>query len=70
MTNGPGTKQDAYNVTNLRLTYMTDRFSVSLWSKNVFDELYKAYSLDLGLLGATSYYAPPRTSGITLEVGF
>ena len=70
VTNGPGTEQESYNVSNVRLTYSTDRFAVSVWSKNVFDELYKAYSLDLGLLGATSYYAPPRTSGVTLEAFF
>lgn len=70
VTNGPGTEQDSYNVSNVRLTYRTDWFSVSLWSKNVFDESYKAYSLDLGLLGATSYYAPGRTNGITLEASF
>jgi iron complex outermembrane receptor protein len=70
VTNGPGTEQEAYNVSNVRLTYSTERFSVSLWSKNVFDEEYKAYSLDLGVLGATSYYAPPRTSGVTFDVSF
>ncbi len=55
-------------MTNLSVTYRTDRFTVSVWSKNVFDELYKAYSLDLGVLGATSYYAPPQTRGVTLNV--
>ncbi|MDH3532825.1 MAG: TonB-dependent receptor [Gammaproteobacteria bacterium] len=70
VTNGPGTIQESFNVSNVSLTYSTERFAVTLWSKNVFDELYKAYSLDLGFLGATTYYAPPRTSGITLEAFF
>jgi iron complex outermembrane receptor protein len=70
VTNGPGTFQEAYNVSNLSVTYSTERFGVTLWSKNVFDEVYKAYSLDLGILGATTYYAPPRTSGISLQVSF
>ncbi|MGI9233734.1 MAG: TonB-dependent receptor [Woeseiaceae bacterium] len=70
VTNGPGTLQEAYNVSNVSVTYSTDRFSVSLWSKNVFDERYKVYSLDLGVLGATTYYAPPRTSGISLKAFF
>ena len=70
VTNGPGTVQSSYNVSNVSVTYSTERFSVSVWSKNVFDEIYKAYSLDLGLLGATTYYAPPRTSGISLKAFF
>lgn len=70
VTNGLGTIQDAYNVTNVRLGWRNDRFGASIWSKNVFDERYKAYSLDLGVLGATTYYAPPRTVGVTLEAFF
>ena len=70
VTNGPGTVQEAYSVSNLSLGYNTDNYSVTLWSKNVFDETYKAYSLDLGILGATTYYAPPRTSGVTLKYEF
>jgi iron complex outermembrane receptor protein len=62
--------QDAYNVTNLRLGWRNDRFGATIWSKNLFDERYKAYSLDLGALGATTYYAPPRTIGVTLEAFF
>ena len=70
VTNGPGTVQEAYNVSNLTLSYLTDSYSVSVWSKNVFDEEHKAYSLDLGILGATAYYAPPRASGVTLKYKF
>ena len=70
VTNGMGTIQDAYNVSNIRVTWSNDRYSITAWSKNVFDELYKAYSLDLGVLGATTYYAPPRTTGVTLSVDF
>ena len=70
VTNGPGTVQDAYNVSNLSISYETETWSVSLWSKNLFDETYKAYSLDLGGLGATSYYAPPRTSGISFRYNY
>lgn len=70
VTNGPGTEQDAYNVSNLSVSYETENWTVTLWSKNIFDEIYKAYSLDLGVLGATSYYAPPRTSGISVKYQF
>ena len=70
VTNGSGTVQDAYNVTNLRLGWRNNNWSISAWGKNVFDERYKAYSLDLGVLGATSFYAPPATYGVTLEAFF
>ena len=67
VTNGPGTVQDSYNVANARVTYTgaDDRFSVTAWVKNFTDETYKLYSLDLGDLGATTYYAPPTTFGVT-----
>ena len=70
VTNGPGTVQDSYNVSNASVRWMNDNWSVGIWSKNVFDETYKAYSLDLGALGATTYYAPPRTSGVTVKFEF
>ena len=67
VTNGSGTVQESYNVSNARLTYTDsgERFSVTGWVKNFTDEVYKQYSLDLGDLGATTYYAPPITYGIT-----
>jgi len=70
VTNGPGTVQEAYNITNATLTFETGGIAVSIWTKNVFNEIYKAYSLDLGVLGATTYYAPPRTNGISFRYDF
>ena len=67
VTNGSGSFQEDYNVSNARLTYTDggDRFSISGWVKNFTDETYKQYALDLGALGTTSYYAPPITYGVT-----
>ena len=70
VTNGPGTVQEAYNISNLSITYRTDNWTFSLASKNVFDKIYKAYSLDLGALGATTYYAPPRTTSLSAKYQF
>lgn len=70
VTNGPGTVQESYNISNLSITYQTENWTISLWSKNVFDKIYKAYSLDLGALGATTYYAPPRTAGLSAKYQF
>ncbi len=70
VTNGPGTKQESYNVNNTSISYEVNNWSFTLWAKNITDEVYKAYSLDLGILGATSYYAPPRTSGVSVRYDF
>jgi len=72
VTNGSGTLQKSYNVSNARLTYTSgsDRFTVSGWVRNFTDETYKQYTLDLGDLGATSYYAPPIMYGLTARIAF
>ena len=72
VTNGLGSLQKAYNVTNASLTYEHDDtgISVSAWGRNVFDKAYRAYALNLGILGVTSIYAPPATYGVTLKVPF
>ncbi len=68
VTNGGGAYQDAYDVTNLRLSYQPPKsdWEVHFWVKNLTDEVYKQYSLDLGMLGAVAYYAQPRTTGMSV----
>lgn len=70
VTNGPGTAQESYNVSNASVSWRNDNWSVTAWGKNVFDEEYRVYSLDLGTLGATTFYAPPITGGVTVRYGF
>ena len=70
VTNGPGTEQSAYNVSNLSVSWLNEDWTVSFWAKNVFDETYKVYSLDLGALGVTSYYGAPFTSGVSVRFDF
>ncbi|WP_417613360.1 TonB-dependent receptor [Parasphingorhabdus sp.] len=72
VTNGLGSKQDAYNVTNASLTYRHEQTGISLtaWGRNIFNKAYRAYALNLGILGVTSIYAPPATYGATLRVPF
>tara|TARA_A100001391_G_scaffold119169_4_gene81005 strand:- start:519 stop:2936 length:2418 start_codon:yes stop_codon:yes gene_type:complete len=72
VTNGLGSMQKAYNVTNASLSYTDDATGIALtvWGRNVFDKAYRAYSLNLGILGVTSIYAPPTTYGATLRVPF
>jgi iron complex outermembrane receptor protein len=72
VTNGLGSKQDAYNVTNASLTYRHEQTGISLtaWGRNIFNKAYRAYALNLGILGVTSIYSPPATYGATLRVPF
>lgn len=71
VTNGPGTVQKSYNVSNARFEYRSEGgYSVTLWAKNLTDEEYKAYSLDLGPLGTTTFYAPPETYGASFNFDF
>ena len=72
VTNGSGSFQDAYNVSNARLTYASgdDRWSITGWVKNFTDETYLNYALDLGALGTTTYYAPPIMWGGTVRVNW
>jgi iron complex outermembrane receptor protein len=72
VTNGPSSLQKAYNVTNASLTYEDRRTGISLtgWVKNIFEKEFRAYALNLGILGTTSMYAPPTTYGATLRIPF
>lgn len=72
VTNGGGSYQKAYGISNLRLFYQGQNspWQLSLWAKNLFDKTYKQYSLDLGMLGATAYYAPGRKYGASIEYQF
>ena len=71
VTNGPGTLQESYNVNNLRVSWQTEGgLSVTAWGKNITDEEYKVYSLDLGALGTTTFYAPPQTFGASVRYRF
>ena len=72
VTNGLSSLQPSYNVTNASIMYTNDRSGISAqaWVRNIFDEEYRAYTLNLGILGTTSFYAPPRTYGVTLRVPF
>jgi len=67
VTNGASSLQKAYNVSNASLTWTSanDRYAVQVFGRNVFDQAYRAYTLNLGILGTTSVYAKPATYGIS-----
>ena len=72
VSNGAGTYQDSYSTHNARVTWQSASESVRIagWVKNLADEEYKSYALDLGILGATATYAPPRMYGLTASYHF
>ena len=68
VTNGRSSLQDAYNLTNISATWANDEgYEVQLYIRNVLDEEYAVYSLNLGILGTTQYYGPPTTYGLSLR---
>jgi len=69
VTNGGAARQDAYNVVNARATWTSgsENLQVTGYIRNLNDEVYKQYALDLGILGGTVYYAPPSWAGVNLS---
>ncbi|MCG8440177.1 MAG: TonB-dependent receptor, partial [Caulobacterales bacterium] len=69
VTNGLSSLQEAYGLTNASATWSTldGGYEVQVFGKNVFDEEYAAYSLNLGILGTTQFYGAPATYGVTLR---
>lgn len=72
VSNGGGALQKAYAVANASFTWTTEneRVRLSAWVKNLGDEVYKQYALDLGILGGTVVYAPPRWAGFNISYNF
>lgn len=72
VSNAAGALQEAYGAHNARISWwgMDEKLRLSAWVKNFTDEEYKMYALDLGILGATTTYAPPMTYGITAGYHF
>jgi iron complex outermembrane recepter protein len=72
-TNSEVSFEGAYAVWNARVSYLTgnEKLRLALWVKNLADEEYRLYNLDLGLLGfIEQVYAPPRQVGATFTYDF
>ena len=67
VTNGRSSLQPGYNVSNASITWTSDsdRVSLQVFGRNIFDKAYRAYTLNLGILGTTSVYAKPATYGVS-----
>jgi iron complex outermembrane recepter protein len=70
VTNGLSSLQHAYNVSNASLTWTApnDKLSIEVFGRNIFNQAYRVYTLDLGALGTTSMFAKPATYGVTASV--
>jgi iron complex outermembrane receptor protein len=72
VTNSEVSAEDGYSVWNANVSYTgaDESWKVALWAKNITDQEYRIYNLDLGTLGATSFYAPPRWVGVNVSYNF
>ena len=70
VSNGGGALQGAYNTVNGNISWENDNVRLMLWGRNLTDEVYKQYALDLGILGGTVVYAPPQWFGFTATYNF
>ena len=70
-TNSLVSVQDSYFVGNASVSYATENWTVTAWGKNLNDEEYLLYNLDIGLAGfIEQVYAPPRHWGATVRYHF
>lgn len=70
VSNGGAAFQSSYNVNNASVTWANEQWSIRAWVKNLADQEFKQYALDLGILGGTAVYAPPRWAGVTVGYNF
>ena len=62
-------KESAYEIVNLRLGYMMERFEIALWCKNLFDTDYKTVQFNwAGMTGV--FDGSPRQVGATVTYRF
>jgi iron complex outermembrane recepter protein len=67
-TNSQVSFEKSYSVLNARIAYTNAdaNWEIAAWVKNLTNEEYRLYNLDLGLAGfIESVYAPPRWFGVT-----
>ncbi len=72
--NDPNKEADSYALANVHLGYRTtdERWQISVWAKNVFDEDYRhgAFNSVIREGSLSSYHTEPRTIGLTVRANF
>jgi iron complex outermembrane receptor protein len=69
-TNSAVSFEESYTVLNAHVSYTSpdDRWTATVWVKNLTDTDYRLYEIDLGLLGfIEQVYAPPQWFGGTIS---
>ena len=69
IANEPRGLQDDVTLLDASVKYSPsdDQWDLTLWGKNLTDELYTEHSINGNLGGASEIYAPPRTFGLTFN---
>lgn len=63
--------QAAYSLVNGRVTFKTERFSISGYVKNIFDKYYNVFGINTDSFGSEFFVpGPPRTYGVEATVHF
>jgi outer membrane receptor protein involved in Fe transport len=57
-----------YFIANLRAGYRADRWSITVFSDNIFDEEYFLYKDVIGTFDCCGTLGPRRVTGVTLRV--
>jgi iron complex outermembrane receptor protein len=65
-------RQPKYDLVNGSITFATkgDRWSLRVWSKNLFNQKYFSYAISSAATGDTAVAGDPRTFGATVGVKF
>jgi len=72
-TNSEALKEDSYSVWNASMNYTSsdEHWKGSLWVKNITDQEYRVYALDLSEAGGTTtVFSPPLTVGASVAYHF
>ena len=66
------TQMDEYTVANASMKYTTadDKFAVTLFAKNIFEEKYQVDAAAVATLWVWSNYGPPRFVGLKVDYNF
>jgi iron complex outermembrane receptor protein len=69
ISNDLRTQQEAFTVVDASIKYTSasQLWDLTLWGKNIQDELYLTHNITGNFGGSTDLYAPPRTIGLTFN---
>lgn len=71
-TQAPSERLGAYNIVNANINWSpaSDKWSIGLWARNLFDERYLSLALDAPPLFTEGLFGNPREFGVDLKFNF